>query len=102
MSESLTVTERKINHLYHRFSSRARTFGKARALGQELPRSRDDVKVPPQSKNETFPLGEISPGEHLISSDTYWCLSSDLFLRIPRLGWLVSSSMFDNFPLTTF
>lgn len=40
--------------------------------------------------------------KYLISSDTYWCLSSDLFLRIPRLGWLVSSSMFNNFPTNNF
>ena len=98
MWDSIRVTKRKINDLYHWFFSRPRSFGKARASGQEL---WSDGKVRLQIKNKTLLLVEISQGEYFISNDTHWCLSSDLFLRIPLLGWLVSSSMFNNFSPTT-
>ena len=33
----------------------------------------------------------------VIAISSYWCLSSDLFLKIPLLRWLESSSMLNNF-----
>lgn len=46
-------------------------------------------------------LGKIEHDKYLICTYSYWCFSSDLFLKIPFFGWLESSSMMNNFPLTT-
>ena len=46
-------------------------------------------------------MSKILQGKIVIATDTYWCLSSDLCLKIPFLGWLDSSSMFNNFSLTS-
>ena len=35
--------------------------------------------------------------KYLIVIDSYWCFSSDLFLKIPLFGGLESSSMMTNF-----
>lgn len=96
MRESKKLTKTKRNDLYNQFCSKLRSFGIARALGQEL-----SQEISLQRKNRILTLKKISRIKNIISKDTHWCLSSDLFLRIPLLGWWDSSSMFNNFPLTT-